>query len=48
VVGAPPSFPGAAYVAALDTLGKQHYSTASTVLVVIGLYLVELVLLEGR
>lgn len=47
VVGALLSFPGAAYLAALDTLGKQHYATAATVLVVIGFCLVELVLLEG-
>lgn len=47
VVGALLSFPGAAYLAALDTLGKQHYSTAATVLVVIGFCLVELVFLEG-
>lgn len=47
VVGALLSFPGAAYLAALDKLGKQHYSTAATVLVVIGFCLVELVLLEG-
>jgi hypothetical protein len=47
VVGALLSFPGAAYLAALDKLGKLHYSTAATVLVVIGFVLVELILLEG-
>jgi MFS family permease len=47
VVGALLSFPGAAYLAALDRLGKLHYATAATVLVVIGFCLVELVLLEG-
>ena len=47
VVGALLSFPGAAYLAALDTLGKRHYSTTATVLVVIGFVLVELILLEG-
>ena len=47
VVGALLSFPGAAYLAALDTLGRQHYSTAATVLVVIGICLVQMVLLEG-
>jgi Sap, sulfolipid-1-addressing protein len=47
VVGALLSFPGAAYLAALDKLGKLHYSNAATVLVVIGFCLVELILLEG-
>jgi hypothetical protein len=47
VVGALLTFPGAAYLAALDKLGKLHYSTAATVLVVIGFSLVELILLEG-
>jgi Ca2+/Na+ antiporter len=47
VVGAVLSFPGASYLAALDKLGKLHYSTAVTVLVVIGFVLVELILLEG-
>jgi MFS family permease len=48
VVGALLSFPGAAYLAALDTLGKQHYSTPATVLVVIGFCLVQLVCLKGQ
>jgi hypothetical protein len=47
VVGLLLTFPGAAYLAALDKLGKLHYSTAATVLVVIGFCLVELILLEG-
>jgi hypothetical protein len=46
VIGALLSFPGASYLVALDTLGKQHYSTVATVLVVIGICLVGLVLLE--
>ena len=40
------SFPGASYLVALDTLGKLHYSTFGTVLVVIGFCVVSLVLLE--
>lgn len=40
------SFPGASYLVALDTLGKLHYSTFATVLIVIGFCLVALVLLE--
>jgi MFS family permease len=47
VIGVLLSFPGASYLVALDTLGKQHYSTFATVLVVIGICLVGLVLLEG-
>jgi hypothetical protein len=47
VVGALLSFPGATYLVALDTLGKQHYATLVTVLVVIGFCLVQLVLIEG-
>jgi MFS family permease len=47
VVGALLTFPGAAYLAALDKLGKLHYSTVATVLVVIGFALVELILLEA-
>ncbi|MGB0095588.1 MAG: GAP family protein [Solirubrobacteraceae bacterium] len=47
VVGALLSFPGASYLVALDTLGKQHYATAATVLAVVGFCLVEPVLLEG-
>jgi hypothetical protein len=40
------SFPGASYLVALDTLGRLHYSTFGTVLVVIGFCLVSLVLIE--
>ena len=40
------SFPGASYLVALDTLGKRHYSTFATVLVVIGFCLVQLILVE--
>jgi hypothetical protein len=40
------SFPGASYLVALDRLNKLHYTTAVTVLVVIGIMLVQLVLLE--
>ena len=47
VIGILLSFPGGSDLAALDRLGKLHYSTAATVLVVIGFCLVELVLLEG-
>ena len=47
VVGALLSFPGAFYLAALDKLGKLHYSTTVTVLVVIGFCLVQMILLEG-
>lgn len=47
VVGALLSFPGASYLIALDRLGKLHFSTAVTVLVVIGFTLVQLVLLEA-
>ena len=46
VVGLLLSFPGASYLAALDKLGKLHYSTVVTVLVVIGFCLVQLALLE--
>jgi hypothetical protein len=46
VIGVLLSFPGASYLLALDTLGKQHYSTFATVLVVIGSNLVQLLLLE--
>ena len=47
VVGVLLSFPGASYLIALDRLGKLHFSTAVTVLVVIGFTLVQLVLLEA-
>jgi hypothetical protein len=46
VIGVLLSFPGASYLVALDTLGKQHYSTFVTVLVVIGFCLVGLLLIE--
>jgi hypothetical protein len=46
VVGVLLSFPGASYLVALDTVGKRHYSTFVTVLVVIGFCLVQLILLE--
>lgn len=47
VLGMLLTFPGGSYLAALDRLGKLHYSTAATVLVVIGFCLVQQVLLEG-
>ena len=46
VLGVLLTFPGGAYLAALDRLGKLHYSTVATVLVVIGICLVQQVLLE--
>lgn len=46
VIGILLSFPGVSYLAALDHLHKLHYSTAVTVLVVIGFNLVQLVLIE--
>ena len=46
VIGVLLSFPGVSYLAALDRLGKLHYSTIVTALVVIGFTLVQLVLLE--
>ena len=46
VIGILLSFPGATYLVALDRLGKLHYSTFATVLVVIGYCLVQLLLLE--
>jgi Sap, sulfolipid-1-addressing protein len=46
VVGILLSFPGASYIAALNRLGRLHYSTTVTVLVVIGIVLVQLLLLE--
>jgi Sap-like sulfolipid-1-addressing protein len=46
VVGAALTLPGASYLAGLDELGKLHYSTAVTVLVVVGFNLVMLMLLE--
>ncbi len=46
VVGALLTLPGASYLAGLDQIHKQHYSTAVTVLVVVGFNLVMLWLLE--
>jgi hypothetical protein len=46
VIGVLLSFPGASYLVALDALGKLHYSTFATVLVVIGFCVVALMLLE--
>jgi hypothetical protein len=46
VVGALLTFPGASYLAGLDEIHKQKYSTAVTVLLVIGFNLVMLWLLE--
>jgi hypothetical protein len=46
VIGVLLSFPGASYLVALDTLGKRHYSTFATVLVVIGICVVGLLLIE--
>ena len=46
VLGLLLTFPGGAYLAALDKLGKLHYSTVATVLVVIGFCLVQQLLLE--
>jgi hypothetical protein len=40
------TFPGAAYLSALDKLGKLHYSTVVTALVVIGFCLAQQILLE--
>jgi hypothetical protein len=46
VIGALLTLPGASYLAGLRELGKLNYSTAVTVLVVIGFNLVMLMLLE--
>jgi hypothetical protein len=46
VVGAVLTLPGASYLAGLDQIHKLHYSTAVTVLLVIGFNLVMLWLLE--
>jgi hypothetical protein len=46
VVGALLTLPGASYLAGLDQIHKLHYSTAVTVLVVLGFNLVMLWLLE--
>jgi hypothetical protein len=47
VVGMLLSFPGASYLAGLTHLSRLHYSTAATVLVVIGFNLIQLILLEA-
>lgn len=46
VIGALLTLPGASYLAGLDQIHKLHYSTATTVLLVIGFNLVMLWLLE--
>ena len=46
MVGALLTLPGASYLAGLDQIHKLHYSTAATVLIVIGFNLVMLWLLE--
>lgn len=46
VVGALLSLPGATYIAGLNNIRKLHYSTAVTVLLVIGFNLIQLVLIE--
>src|SRR5947199_8324651 len=46
VVGALLTLPGASYLAGLDQIHKLHYSTAATVLIVVGFNLVMLWLLE--
>ena len=46
VIGALLTLPGASYLAGLDEIHKLHYSTAATVLVVIGFNVVMLWLLE--
>lgn len=46
VVGALLTLPGASYLAGLDQIHKLHYSTAATVLLVIGFNLVMMWLLE--
>jgi len=47
VIGALLTLPGASYLAGLTKIHKLDYSTAETVLVVIGFNLVMLILLEG-
>jgi hypothetical protein len=47
VIGALLTLPGASYLAGLSEIHKLNYSTADTVLVVIGFNLVMLILLEG-
>jgi hypothetical protein len=46
VVGALLSLPGATYIAGLNDIRKLHYSTAGTVILVIGFNLIQLVFLE--
>jgi hypothetical protein len=46
VVGALLTLPGASYLAALDNIHKLHYSTAATVLTIIGFNLVMMWMLE--
>jgi len=46
VVGALLTYPGGAYLAGLDHIHKLHYSTAATVLLVIGFNVVQMWLLE--
>ena len=46
VVGALLSLPGATYLAGLNNIQKQHYSATTTVLLVIGFNLIQLLLLE--
>jgi hypothetical protein len=46
VVGMLLSFPGGTFLAALDKLGKLHYSTVATVLVVIGFCLMQQIIIE--
>jgi hypothetical protein len=47
VIGALLTLPGASYIAGLHDISNLHYSTAGTVLAVIGFNLVMLILLEG-
>lgn len=47
LVGLVLTFPGGAYLDALDHLSKLHYSTVATVLAVIGVCLIQQILLEG-
>jgi hypothetical protein len=47
VIGALLTLPGASYLAGLTEIHKLHYSTAETVLIVIGFNLVMMILLEG-
>lgn len=46
VVGALLSFPGASYIAGMDTLSKQKIGTAETVIAVVAFNLIMLILLE--